>query len=171
MRPIDIGPAELETVRRILREHAPELEVRAFGSRVSWTARATSDLDLALMTDEPLSIARVADLKAAFTKSDLPFRVDVIDWASTSESFRKVTERDYVVLVEKEERRGVDEWKSTTLDDLIEIKHGFAFKGHSIHEKPCGDVLLTPGNFAIGGGFKNDKFKYYDGSSSRRIYP
>ena len=101
MRPIDIGPAELETVRRILREHAPELEVRAFGSRVSWTARATSDLDLALMTDEPLSIARVAELKAAFTKSDLPFRVDVIDWASTSESFRKVTERDYVVLVEK----------------------------------------------------------------------
>ena len=26
-----------------------------------------------------------------------------------------------------------------------------------------GDVLLTPGNFATGGGFKADKFKYYDG--------
>ena len=48
-----------------------------------------SDLDLALMTDEPLSIARTAELKAAFTKSDLPSRVDLVDWASTSQSFRE----------------------------------------------------------------------------------
>ena len=99
MRPIDIGPANLETIRRILCEHTPGLEVRVFGSRVSWTARATSDLDLALMTDEPLTVARVADLRAAFTESDLPFRVDIVDWASTSETFRKVIEKDHVVLV------------------------------------------------------------------------
>ena len=98
MRPIDIGPANLETIRRILCEHTPGLEVRVFGSRVSWTARATSDLDLALMTDEPLTVARVADLRAAFTESDLPFRVDIVDWASTSETFRKVIEKDHVVL-------------------------------------------------------------------------
>ena len=49
------------------------------------------------------------------------------------------------------------------LSDLIDIKHGFAFKGSSIHDDPQGDILLTPGNFAIGGGFKGDKFKYYDG--------
>ena len=98
MRPIDIGPADLETIRRILCKHTPGLEVRVFGSRVSWTARETSDLDLALMTDEPLTVARVADLRAAFTESDLPFRVDIVDWASTSESFRKAIERDHVVL-------------------------------------------------------------------------
>ena len=90
--------------------------------------------------------------------------VDVVGQASASENFWKVIKRDYVVLVEKEERCGADEWRSATLGDLIEIKHGFAFKGHSINEKQCGDVLLTPGNFAMGGGFKNDKFKYYDGS-------
>ena len=49
------------------------------------------------------------------------------------------------------------------LSDFIDIKHGFAFKGHSIHDEPTGDVLLTPGNFEIGGGFKSAKFKYYDG--------
>ena len=89
MTPIDIRPADLETVRRILGEHVPALEVRAFGSRVAWNARETSDLDLALMTDEPLSIDRTAALRAAFTDSDLPFRVDIVDWATTSESFRK----------------------------------------------------------------------------------
>ena len=55
------------------------------------------------------------------------------------------------------------EWSETTLGEIVDIKHGFAFKGAFIHEEPRGDRLLTPGNFAIGGGFKDDKFKYYDG--------
>ena len=51
----------------------------------------------------------------------------------------------------------------TTLGDVVDVKHGFAFKGEFIHDEPKGDVLVTPGNFAIGGGFKSDKFKFYDG--------
>ena len=98
MTPIDIRPADLATVRRILREHVPALEVRAFGSRVAWTARETSDLDLALMTDTPLSIDRTAALRAAFTDSDLPFRVDFVDWATTSEAFRQRILADQLVV-------------------------------------------------------------------------
>jgi type I restriction enzyme S subunit len=56
-----------------------------------------------------------------------------------------------------------DEWFPTTLGECIDVKHGFAFKGEFIHEEPYGDILLTPGNFAIGGGFKGDKLKYYSG--------
>lgn len=55
------------------------------------------------------------------------------------------------------------EWQMDSLQDLIDVKHGFAFAGEHIHDEPRGDVLLTPGNFAIGGGFKGDKLKYYDG--------
>lgn len=54
-------------------------------------------------------------------------------------------------------------WKVTALGDLIDIKHGYAFKGEFFRTEPLGDILLTPGNFAIGGGFKDDKFKYYVG--------
>jgi type I restriction enzyme S subunit len=54
-------------------------------------------------------------------------------------------------------------WRYTTLGDVVDIKHGFAFRGEFIRDRPVGDVLLTPGNFAIGGGFKGDKLKYYDG--------
>jgi type I restriction enzyme, S subunit len=53
-------------------------------------------------------------------------------------------------------------WRGTTLGDLIDIEHGFAFQGQFFRDEPPGDILLTPGNFAIGGGFKADKFKYYD---------
>ena len=55
------------------------------------------------------------------------------------------------------------DWCDVTLGDLIDIKHGFAFKGKFIHDEPGGDLLLTPGNFVIGGGFNRNKFKYYDG--------
>jgi len=54
-------------------------------------------------------------------------------------------------------------WKSRSRASLIEVKHGHAFSGEHIREKPRGDILLTPGNFAIGGGFRGDKFKYFDG--------
>lgn len=54
-------------------------------------------------------------------------------------------------------------WATRKLDELISIKHGFAFKGEFFTEQQTFDYLITPGNFAIGGGFKGDKFKYYNG--------
>ena len=55
----------------------------------------------------------------------------------------------------------VADWAHTRLIDLIDIKHGYAFKGEYFREEPPGDFLLTPGNFAIGGGFQWGKRKYY----------
>jgi type I restriction enzyme S subunit len=52
------------------------------------------------------------------------------------------------------------EWVETS---LAAVMHGFAFPGENIREDLPGDILLTPGNFAIGGGFKGDRFKYFDG--------
>ncbi len=54
-------------------------------------------------------------------------------------------------------------WHDVALGDLIDIKHGYAFKGEYFRDEPTEKVLLTPGNFAIGGGYKADKLKYYDG--------
>ena len=55
------------------------------------------------------------------------------------------------------------EWKEVLLGELVEIKHGFAFKGEYFSEEKTNDILLTPGNFAIGGGFQWGKLKFYDG--------
>jgi type I restriction enzyme S subunit len=59
--------------------------------------------------------------------------------------------------------KAVHEWIPTKLGDIIKIKHGFAFKGEFFSETPTDNILVTPGNFNIGGGFKNSKFKYYAG--------
>jgi len=54
-------------------------------------------------------------------------------------------------------------WTEEILRDLVDIKHGFAFQGEFFTDEETKEILLTPGNFAIGGGFKDDKLKYYFG--------
>ena len=54
-------------------------------------------------------------------------------------------------------------WRKCKLKEIIAVNHGFAFKGEFISELENENILLTPGNFKIGGGFNNSKFKYYTG--------
>lgn len=55
------------------------------------------------------------------------------------------------------------EWSECSLGDLIDIKHGFAFSGDYISKNQGKFVLVTPGNFEIGGGFKEGSAKYFHG--------
>jgi type I restriction enzyme S subunit len=62
------------------------------------------------------------------------------------------------------------EWKECKLGDAFKVKHGFAFKGEFITENPNNNILVTPGNFHIGGGFKSDKYKYYSSDEFPKEY-
>lgn len=94
----DIQPDELDIVKNILKTYVPNYSVWAFGSRVKGTARKYSDLDLAIITEKPLGISTYADLKEAFSESDLVWRVDILDWATTSKSFQEIVKQKYVVI-------------------------------------------------------------------------
>ena len=83
---------------RILREHVPEAEVRVFGSRVGDAARKFSDLDLAVVAGERLDWRRLGRLHTAMAESDLPIRVDVLDWHAISPAFRRFIKAKFVVL-------------------------------------------------------------------------
>ena len=145
MTPIDVRPADLDTVRRILREHVPAVEVHVFGSRVSWNARETSDLDLALMTATPLSIDRTARLRAAFTDSDLPYRVDIVDWSTASESFRQRILENHVAL-----RPDRDEWPIRRFEELLDgpVRNGIyksmQHHGHGVKIVNMGEIFAHP---------------------------
>jgi predicted nucleotidyltransferase len=97
---IDLTQRDWSEVTRILMQYVPEYTVWAFGSRVTGTAKPYSDLDLVILTDIPLSLERMATIKGAFDESDLPIRVDVVDWAATSNSFREIIRQNYVVIQE-----------------------------------------------------------------------
>ena len=100
MSGIDLTADQRAIVEEILRAHAPGLAVRVFGSRATGRARPLSDLDLVVMTEEPLSLERVADMRDAFSESDLPFRVDLLDWAGVSAAFRRRIDETAVVLID-----------------------------------------------------------------------
>lgn len=95
---IDLRADHLQLVRSILEKNVPDREVWAFGSRVQGRAKPYSDLDLAVMGEQPLSLAVQAALADDFAESDLPIRVDIVDWATTKDNFRQIIARDKVVL-------------------------------------------------------------------------
>lgn len=95
---LDVTPRQWEVVRGILRAHVSRWPVWAFGSRATWKAKPYSDLDLAVITQEPMGLGERAALIEAFSESDLPWKVDVVDWATTSPAFRRIIERDRVLL-------------------------------------------------------------------------
>lgn len=87
---LDLDQDHLEIVRTILHEHVPQYDVWVFGSRILGTARRFSDLDLVIVTEQPLEFTLLGRIRDAFSESDLPFKVDVLDWSALSEQFRKI---------------------------------------------------------------------------------
>jgi len=97
---LDISPEHQAIVRAILAQHLPPgVSVSVFGSRATGKARRYSDLDLALQGDAPLPFSLLADLAEAFDESDLPWKVDLLDWASVNEAFRRIIDQDRVMLI------------------------------------------------------------------------
>jgi predicted nucleotidyltransferase len=99
---LDLPPRHLQEVLKLLRIYVPEKQVWAYGSRVTGSGHEASDLDLVLL--DPLDMqaptSAIYDLKEAFVDSNLPIRVDVMDWARIPATFHREIERAHVLLQE-----------------------------------------------------------------------
>ena len=111
-------------VEAILCEHVPEAEVWAYGSRIQGRSHDGSDLDLVIRSPslEPLG-AELLDLIEAFQESNIPFLVQVHDWARLPESFHREIERDYVVVQKPSNHTTAGEWIHCTLADACSAIH------------------------------------------------
>jgi len=99
---LDLPQKYLEQVKSLLRAHVPHAEVWAYGSRVSGGSHEASDLDLVLRNPKNLheETGALYDLKEAFIESNLPIRVDIMDWARIPASFHREIELAHVVVQE-----------------------------------------------------------------------
>lgn len=93
-------PRHLAMLRELLRRHLPHAEVWAYGSRVNGDGHEASDLDLVVRqpADPKQETPQLWEMKDALVESDLPVRVDVVDWAHIPASFHCEIERGYVVV-------------------------------------------------------------------------
>lgn len=93
-------PRHREQLEALLREHLPDVEAWAYGSRVSGESHDGSDLDLVLRAPdlEPVDGSALVAFLDALRDSTIPFLVEARDWARLPESFHREIEREYVVL-------------------------------------------------------------------------
>ena len=100
-RRLHLLPRHRAQIEALLREHLPDVEVWAYGSRISGDSHDGSDLDLVLRAPglEKVPMDPLFDLWEALRESTIPFLVEARDWARLPESFHGEIERDYVVLV------------------------------------------------------------------------
>lgn len=98
---IDISQDYLKVVRAILSKNVPDYEVWVFGSRVGKAPKKHSDLDLVIKTEFPLPVKTIALLRDAFSESNLPFRVDIVDWSRISNDFKKIISEKFEVIWKK----------------------------------------------------------------------
>jgi type I restriction enzyme S subunit len=142
---VDLRPDHLATVNAILIAEVPDYEVWAFGSRANWTARDSSDLDLAIASKEPVPVKRLRRLQRAFEESYLPLKVDVVDLSRASAEFRGLIERQHVVLrkpTDSAAEHSTDrEWRSLPLEDALETL--IDYRGKTPKKVTQGIPLIT----------------------------
>ncbi len=129
-----------------------------FGSRAIDTYKEASDVDIAIIGSE-LKALDAMDVKEQLEEETyLPFFFDVITYGTikSDELIKHINTKGKLIFC-----RGREAWEKVKLGDFFQVKHGFAFKGKYITTEKNLDILVTPGNFHIGGGFKTDKFKYF----------
>jgi predicted nucleotidyltransferase len=90
----------LQMVQAILQAHLPNTEVWAYGSRVNGDYYEASDLDLVVRQPEDLSRrqSNLGEVIDAFSESNLPIIVQLVDWAGIPSDFHDEIAENYVVV-------------------------------------------------------------------------
>jgi len=91
---IHMQKEHFEIIMRILKKYP--YTFYAFGSRARGTHRSLSDLDICFM--EPIPFNVQSHIREDFEESNLPFTVDLVDWNSCSDEFKKRIVENRVLL-------------------------------------------------------------------------
>lgn len=65
-------------------------QVFVFGSRATGKAEKYSDYDIGIIGKKPVQWSVLAKIDDALEESDLPYKVDVVDFSLVSDDFKKV---------------------------------------------------------------------------------
>ena len=87
---VDLPADHRRTVLDILHQNLPlNTQAWVFGSRATGRARRYSDLDLTIDAGRRLTLDETAKLTEAFSDSELPYRVDLVDWHEIGDRWRQ----------------------------------------------------------------------------------
>ena len=161
---LHLRPKHRQVLEALLREHLPDVEVWAYGSRVSGKNHEGSDLDLVLRGPglKEIPISQLGDFEEAVRESIIPFLVEARDWARLPERFHREIERDHVALATN--TRSTSEsngWVSLRLGDVCtKIGSGATPRGGKEVYLESGSLSLIRSQNVYNDGFKRDGIAY-----------
>jgi predicted nucleotidyltransferase len=98
---LDLDEKYVSIIKKILAEQIPDQTVWAYGSRVKGQAHPGSDLDLVIIpTNKALETSQLYALREAFSESNLPILIDILDWDSIPDNFKAEIKKIHEVLQE-----------------------------------------------------------------------
>ncbi|MDR2623040.1 MAG: nucleotidyltransferase domain-containing protein [Methanobrevibacter sp.] len=62
----------------------------SFGSRLEGYHKPFSDLDLSFICKDDLGLHRISNIEYKFSESDLPYRVDVLNYKRAPKEFQEI---------------------------------------------------------------------------------
>ena len=90
MKLVGATEEQLSAVIESIRKYFPSAQILFFGSRANGKFKPTSDLDVCLKDRQPLDLAQWAQLESDLSSSDLPYKVDLVDWSRVTPEFQKI---------------------------------------------------------------------------------
>lgn len=101
---LDLDLKYRKQIESLFKKYLPDIEVWVYGSRVNGRSHPGSDLDLVLRAADlkQIEYSKLDNLKKALTSSNIPFLVEVRDWALLPKYFHQEIEQQYVVLIKKQ---------------------------------------------------------------------
>lgn len=91
---LHLEPRHLSILENIIQKY--DYSLFAFGSRVKGNNKKLSDIDLFYFEEIPNNI--IIKLEDEFDESDLPFKVDLIDYHRCDDDFQKVMLQNYICI-------------------------------------------------------------------------
>jgi predicted nucleotidyltransferase len=90
----------LKFIRKTIYKHLPkeEYEVFVFGSRADGTAEKWSDIDVGIRGRKAASGLVLENMREELEESDIPYKVEVVDFAKVPDKFRNFALKEVVKL-------------------------------------------------------------------------
>ena len=100
---ITVSVRHLRYLLEQLKLYIPDATVWAFGSRVKGSNRTSSDLDLAVLCDKQTAKKQLPKLNEVFVESDIPFKVQLLDFNRLPANMQENIKKKYVILYRPDE--------------------------------------------------------------------
>ncbi len=97
MKKFEVKEESKNKIIAIISALVPEAKIYLYGSRARGTNAEWSDIDLALDTGKKLPRLTVGELRDIMVATNIPYKVDIVDFHNITDAMQKAIMKDKVV--------------------------------------------------------------------------